>query len=181
MKTLSLLQPWASLVAEGLKRVETRAWRTSYTGPLAIHASKRRVPLRDWPDGTIPSAAARAAWRHLAGIRPAVYGWNLGDIASQERGDLEAPILREVRDALPYGAVLAVVELCDCVPIERNSDGQVALGGDVMSTYPTLNPLSELAFGDFTPGRWAWLLGPPRKLDEPVPARGSLGLWEWSP
>jgi hypothetical protein len=36
MKALTLIQPWASLVAIGAKRVETRGWRTSYRGPLAI-------------------------------------------------------------------------------------------------------------------------------------------------
>jgi len=40
MKTLSLTQPWASLIASGEKTFETRSWNTSYTGPLAIHASK---------------------------------------------------------------------------------------------------------------------------------------------
>jgi hypothetical protein len=40
MKALSLTQPWASLVALGSKRLETRAWYTSYRGPLAIHATK---------------------------------------------------------------------------------------------------------------------------------------------
>lgn len=42
MKALSLTQPWASLVAVGAKRIETRSWRTSYRGPLAIHAAKLR-------------------------------------------------------------------------------------------------------------------------------------------
>lgn len=40
MKALSLTQPWASLVANGSKRIETRSFSTSYRGPLAIHASK---------------------------------------------------------------------------------------------------------------------------------------------
>ena len=40
MKALSLLQPWASLVATGAKRIETRSWSTKYRGPLAIHASR---------------------------------------------------------------------------------------------------------------------------------------------
>lgn len=39
MKTLSLLQPWATLIALGAKQIETRSWRTSYRGPVAIHAS----------------------------------------------------------------------------------------------------------------------------------------------
>lgn len=41
MRALSLWQPWATLVAVGAKRIETRSWRTSYRGPLAIHASQR--------------------------------------------------------------------------------------------------------------------------------------------
>lgn len=40
MKALTLTQPWATLVALGAKRIETRSWRTNYTGPIAIHAAK---------------------------------------------------------------------------------------------------------------------------------------------
>jgi activating signal cointegrator 1 len=40
MKCLSLIQPWATLVAIGAKTIETRSWPTKYRGPLAIHASK---------------------------------------------------------------------------------------------------------------------------------------------
>lgn len=40
VKVLTLTQPWATLVAIGAKRLETRSWRTSYRGPLAIHAAK---------------------------------------------------------------------------------------------------------------------------------------------
>lgn len=40
MKALTLTQPWATLVAIGAKRIETRSWHTFYRGPLAIHAAK---------------------------------------------------------------------------------------------------------------------------------------------
>ena len=40
MKALTLRQPWATLVAIGAKKIETRSWRTKYRGPLLIHASK---------------------------------------------------------------------------------------------------------------------------------------------
>lgn len=50
MKAQTLWQPWASLVAEGLKRVETRCWATKYRGPLA-HFSERF--LRHKPSGLI--------------------------------------------------------------------------------------------------------------------------------
>lgn len=39
MRALSLTQPWAGLVAAGIKRYETRSWRTSYRGALAIAAT----------------------------------------------------------------------------------------------------------------------------------------------
>ncbi|TAK81739.1 MAG: ASCH domain-containing protein [Betaproteobacteria bacterium] len=37
---LSLTQPWATLMASGAKRIETRSWRTNYRGWIAIHAAK---------------------------------------------------------------------------------------------------------------------------------------------
>ena len=40
IKVISLWQPWASLMAAGYKIDETRHWKTSYRGPLAIHAAK---------------------------------------------------------------------------------------------------------------------------------------------
>ncbi len=41
MNALSLWQPWASLVALGEKRFETRSWSTAYRGPLLICTSKK--------------------------------------------------------------------------------------------------------------------------------------------
>lgn len=50
MRALTLQQPWADLVAQGVKTIENRTWRTEYRGDLVIHAAK-----------TID----RAAWRIL--------------------------------------------------------------------------------------------------------------------
>lgn len=47
MKTITILQPWASLIACGAKRIETRSWSTSHRGPLAIHAG-RTVPSMEF-------------------------------------------------------------------------------------------------------------------------------------
>lgn len=41
MKALTLHQPWATLMAIGVKSIETRSWTTPYRGLLAIHASSR--------------------------------------------------------------------------------------------------------------------------------------------
>ncbi len=45
VKALTLHQPWASLIAAGLKQYETRSWSTSYRGPLAIHAGQQNGEL----------------------------------------------------------------------------------------------------------------------------------------
>ena len=38
MKVLTLKQPWATLVAEGIKEYEFRSWKTNYRGKILIHA-----------------------------------------------------------------------------------------------------------------------------------------------
>jgi conserved domain protein len=44
MKTLSIQQPWASLIVAGLKDVENRTWKTNYRGRVLIHASGKKIP-----------------------------------------------------------------------------------------------------------------------------------------
>jgi hypothetical protein len=46
MYALSVLEPWASGIVHGTKRIENRVWRTNYRGPLLIHAGKGRQLLR---------------------------------------------------------------------------------------------------------------------------------------
>jgi len=41
IKVITLWQPWASLVANGYKQLETRSWKTDYIGPILIHSAKR--------------------------------------------------------------------------------------------------------------------------------------------
>lgn len=38
LKVLTLRQPWATLVAEGIKKYEFRSWETNYRGKVLIHA-----------------------------------------------------------------------------------------------------------------------------------------------
>ena len=38
MKVLTSKQPWATLVAEGIKKYEFRTWKTNYRGRVLIHA-----------------------------------------------------------------------------------------------------------------------------------------------
>ena len=39
MKVLSIKEPFASLISNGIKRIETRSFKTKYRGEIYIHAS----------------------------------------------------------------------------------------------------------------------------------------------
>jgi hypothetical protein len=43
MKALSIKQPWASLIAHGIKDIENRTWKTHFRGRIYIHASAKGV------------------------------------------------------------------------------------------------------------------------------------------
>ena len=65
---------------------------------------------------------------------------------------------------LHYGAVLGTVEIVDCIPVE-------ALIDKISE--------QERLLGDYTPGRFAWVLKNPVMFDKPIPARGFQGWWHW--
>ena len=44
LKVLSLTEPYATLIQNGIKTIETRSWKTTYRGKLYIHASSTKIP-----------------------------------------------------------------------------------------------------------------------------------------
>jgi len=46
MKVLSIKQPWASLIVQGLKDIENRTWKTNFRGRILIHASQNDFDFR---------------------------------------------------------------------------------------------------------------------------------------
>lgn len=46
---LTIKQPWASLIMNGIKNVENRSWITEYRGPMFIHAGMK-WDSSPWPD-----------------------------------------------------------------------------------------------------------------------------------
>lgn len=44
MNVLSITEPYATLIKNGIKRIETRSWKTNYRGKLFIHASSTKIP-----------------------------------------------------------------------------------------------------------------------------------------
>ena len=53
MKALSIKQPWASLIAKGIKDVENRTWKTKFRGKVYIHASSKKVDFGNWYDSPL--------------------------------------------------------------------------------------------------------------------------------
>ena len=50
MKTLSIQEPYASLILNGYKKIETRSWKTNYRGEILIHASLSKNFLKTITD-----------------------------------------------------------------------------------------------------------------------------------
>lgn len=53
MKALSIYSPYASAIANGIKIIELRSWRTSYTGKLLICSTKENSKCKDMKDDFI--------------------------------------------------------------------------------------------------------------------------------
>jgi activating signal cointegrator 1 len=177
VKFLTIRQPWAQLIAVGAKHIETRPFSTKYRGPLAIHAGKAwPVPVGEWqvPSDRGPGPMIERLVSPLAGT----YRWEA------------------IRT--PLGAVVAVCDLVDVVPIVEYGagpeppphdrevwlpDADARANGDTLAVaeweydgwgWP-VDIDDQLPFGDFTPGRFAWLLDNVRPID-PVPMKGAQGL-----
>lgn len=94
MKAISLWEPWASLIATGAKKIETRHWKTDYRGDLLICASKSLTHegcTRTFFHSLLESEAFQL------GLRPLnIYN-------------------RVTVDDLSFGKAVAVVRVVDCV------------------------------------------------------------------
>lgn len=144
MRALSLHQPWASLMAVEAKRNETRGRPLAYVGELAIHAAKFKF-------GEDVPCYAQAALTWLWSLRDQFphYGSNV----------------RDLYYALPFGAVVCVVDKTGCVSTDDDN------GYDRSLTE------QELQLGDYSPGRFYYPTTNCRRLIEPVKCNGRQGLF----
>ena len=69
--------------------------------------------------------------------------------------------------SLPRGVVIAICRLAACRQILEGMD-------------PLWPSVREREFGDWTLGRYFWQLVDITALPRPIPAKGALGLWEWT-
>jgi hypothetical protein len=172
LRALTLWQPWAALVADGRKRIETRSWSTAHRGRIAIHAA-RKVPRLD---------EAPKAW--------GAFGLEVYEATRSTEAPGRFPPSGQIADALPLGAVVATCTLTDVVPMVGLGDyppregGWLSVGAEVLLLREGPGPpdrSDERPYGDFASGRYAWLLEDVELLPEPIPARGRQGLWWWRP
>jgi activating signal cointegrator 1 len=96
LKAISLWQPWASLMAEGLKLNETRPRRWSYSGDLVICSAQKRIEAIE-----LSFDLCRYLWAH----RDRFPGYS-GNVP-------------EILENLPYGKCLAVVSMYACMKTEE--------------------------------------------------------------
>ena len=150
MRVLTLHQPWASLIAALLKLTETRDWAApdALIGQrIAIHAARRQPRFSEWNEET----------------QAAVIGL-----------------------PMPLGAVVATAVLEGCVQVVCSGFGPVIeeddSGPEKVWVLPKNAPepyqpyqMDADPYGDYSEGRWIWLLKDIRAVDPPVEARGFQG------
>jgi hypothetical protein len=142
MKAITMTQPWATLLALGANRIETRSWPTNYRGPLAIHTAMG-----------FPKYAVELC-------RQSPYAEALAAGGYHSAADL------------PRGQIISVGMLDGLVRCDASTERPI-----IEQSRAGLLPPDELAFGDFSAGRFGFVMRDMRMLAAPVPARGMLGLW----
>lgn len=126
--------------------------------PFGTFGTFKQVETRSWQTGYRGRLAIHAAKTHDKGLLD-----NLDDDTRMTFASAGICCEADI-EALPHGAVIGEVDLIGCQPIE------------LLSKYRCVY---EETFGDWSDGRFGWLLKDPTEYKQPIPAVGKLGLWEW--
>ena len=129
MKVLSLTEPYATLIKNGIKTIETRSWKTSYRGRLYIHASSTKIPK---------------AYRENQALMSLVNNKELN-----------------------YGNIICLCDLVDCIEMTDEFIDDIKKNNN------------EYVTGIYAKGRYAWILKNIEILDNPIKAKGHLGIWNY--
>lgn len=155
MRILTLWEPWATLIAIGAKRIETRSWATRYRGPLAIHAARGGLKLWEL-HGLLNQKPFREAFSRASNAD-----------AKTVSGYLRAKINGRTVEFNP-GCIVAAVNLVECASVEK-----CHRLGDLACNWKWQE---EQAFGNYEPGRFAWITGNLFRLHHPIPYKAGQGL-----
>jgi hypothetical protein len=175
MKAISLWQPWASLIACGAKPYETRSWappRHLIGQTIAIHAAKKI------DKGAIGFAEELMYGQHRDG------GFELANkLEASMKGTPDRLMGLFGRALLPIG----------CVVCTATIDAAFQLGEPAEDTaFPAARVVRRLTsrqmpdcftvryddFGDYSAGRWAWLLRDIQPMRRAVEAVGRQGFFD---
>lgn len=150
MKAITIFQPWASLIAAGVKPYEFRGWcaPSSVVGQrIAIHAGARSVRKGEIAD-LILRLRGPEAW--TTGLRaealPLLEAWHANP------------------QTLWLSAVVATAVLGEPVLASKIT---AELGG----------PVNDSDRDEHS--NWAWPMLEVERVEPPVPAKGAQGFWEW--
>ena len=197
MKAFTLYQPYASLIACGAKRFETRGWYTHYRGKIAIHAGLKKLSANYYIENY--------GFQELVIFQKSVNSALNFEPRTDDR-DVDNPVLPEAMtynygiSDLPYGAIIATADLTNCYDIgetnkingflRKEYTDKGLMPYDEKNVYCEVKTSNkkggllfitenELLFGDWTEGRYAWELQNIEVFAEPIPAKGRQGLWNW--
>lgn len=81
---------------------------------------------------------------------------------------------------MPRGALIAIADLIDCVPTNSLTVGALDTPRSPDEKDIKLYVWTERQMGDFTPGRFGWILANVRRFAEPIPFAGHQGLFNVS-
>lgn len=188
INVLSLYAPWAVAIAIGHKKIETRSWKTEYRGELYIHTTKK-TPKNILNEERNNYDLIYSMLQHNI-HKPLSYHdcvgkeWDVLELISynfEHNGLLPDNLLGVVENTLEHCQIIAKCNLVDCVRVVNYSygldDNSVEYTRDAILGNGTRIPKKEYNLGEYTIGRYAWMLEDVEILQEPISAKGKQRIW----
>lgn len=182
IRILTLWEPWATLLAVGEKRIETRGHPIGFRGWVIIHAAAETTHpiehgLRLGGDGT-PGQWTAGTEYYVDAKRSFGDPYMILDLCNEQMWPLRPR------------HVLAIGHLAEVVPIEACSDTRTHICRGVAYNLNYHTPLdqpdadgeterdisTELPLGDYTEGRYGWVFDHMVPIPTPIPWVGGQGL-----
>lgn len=200
MKAIVLHQPWATLIALGVKTIETRS--SPPNGPMRPDGVRGfpGLPIEPGERIAIVAGTKRPSAAHPGSTRrPAVGDWCVyRNSKSDLLNDFSVVGLPSwQRHPLPLGRVVATVRVTEALPMvaeagEYDDELYQTIGQDTLYRQTVVGDPAialnvrcthfhdQVPYGDYAPGRWGWMLADVEQVDWPVEVvRGSRqGVFE---